>query len=96
MKTLLALMLVLTLPVSTAFGQAWPNRPFRMVVPAAAGGTIDILTRALSVRLSEGLGPPVVVGAAAVGAAPLPWDTRTSANSRGPPPMSWPGSTAPP
>ena len=51
MKTLLALMLVLTLPVSTAFGQAWPNRPFRMVVPAAAGGTIDILTRALSAAL---------------------------------------------
>ncbi len=61
MKTLLALMLVLTLPVSTAFGQAWPNRPFRMVVPAAAGGTIDILTRVLSVRLSEGLGQPVVI-----------------------------------
>ena len=61
MKTFLALMLTLLMPVSTAFAQAWPNRPLRMVVPAAAGGTIDILTRALSVRLSEGLGQPVVI-----------------------------------
>ena len=41
--------------------QTYPNRPLRIMVPAAAGGTIDILARALSVRLAEGLGQPVVV-----------------------------------
>jgi len=44
-----------------AQAQAYPNRAVRLVVPAAAGGTIDILARMLSVRLAEGLGQPVVV-----------------------------------
>ncbi len=44
-----------------AQAQPYPNRPLRIIVPAAAGGTIDILTRVFSVRLSAGLGQPVVV-----------------------------------
>jgi len=46
---------------ASAQAQTYPNRPLRIIVPAAAGGTIDILARALSVRLAEGLGQPVVV-----------------------------------
>jgi tripartite-type tricarboxylate transporter receptor subunit TctC len=52
-----ALVLISTL----ASGQGFPSKPLRLIVPAAAGGTVDILARALSTPLSEGLGQPVLV-----------------------------------
>ena len=42
-------------------GSAYPNRPIRFVVPQPAGGTGDIVVRAVGQRLSERLGQPVVV-----------------------------------
>jgi tripartite-type tricarboxylate transporter receptor subunit TctC len=40
---------------------AFPNRPIRIFVPFAAGGTTDILARALGERLAVALGQPVVI-----------------------------------
>ena len=40
---------------------AWPARPVRIIVPTAAGGTVDIITRTLAPRLAELLGQAVVV-----------------------------------
>jgi tripartite-type tricarboxylate transporter receptor subunit TctC len=53
--------LVLALATGAAHGQPYPSRSLHLVVPAAAGGTVDILARTVSARLAEGLAQPVVV-----------------------------------
>src|SRR5262249_12557877 len=44
-----------------AFAQDWPNRPIKMITPAAPGGTTDILARLFSAKLSEALKQPAMV-----------------------------------
>ena len=39
----------------------WPNRPIKIIVPYAAGGSTDILARRLSIKLGEELNQSVVV-----------------------------------
>jgi tripartite-type tricarboxylate transporter receptor subunit TctC len=44
-----------------AQGAAWPTKPVRIVVPFPAGGATDVVTRALTQRLSAELGQPFVI-----------------------------------
>src|SRR3954463_11862232 len=44
-----------------AFAQDFPRQPVKMVVPYAAGGLPDTMTRILGVRLGEQLGQQVIV-----------------------------------
>jgi tripartite-type tricarboxylate transporter receptor subunit TctC len=62
-----------TMSSGTQAQSTWPQRPVRLIVPLAAGGGMDTITRALSAKLSESLGQTVVVdnrggGGGAVGA----------------------------
>ena len=63
MKTLsLAFSAALALLASaTATAQAFPERPVQIITPYAAGGGLDIVTRALAQKLSEKWGKQVVV-----------------------------------
>ena len=52
---------VVALAASSAFADAFPSKPIRLVVPFPAGGTTDNLGRLLATRLSEKLGQSVGV-----------------------------------
>ena len=44
-----------------AFGQTWPQRPIRLVIPFPAGGPTDIVGRLIAQQMSEAFGQPVQV-----------------------------------
>ncbi len=62
-RTVLAAALTTTLSSTAllAHAQAWPSKPVTLTVGFAAGGSADILARAISQKLTGVLGQPVVV-----------------------------------
>lgn len=61
--TRLAQLSVLALGLSSgsAMAQSWPTRAISLIVPFPAGGTTDVLARAIGLELSKSLGQPVIV-----------------------------------
>jgi tripartite-type tricarboxylate transporter receptor subunit TctC len=60
LRPLLATAAIVVL-TGTAAAQGYPNRPVRFIVPQAPGGGLDISTRAIALKLTEGWGQQVVV-----------------------------------
>jgi tripartite-type tricarboxylate transporter receptor subunit TctC len=49
------------LHANAAYGQSWPSRPIRVIVPMPSGGGSDYLARILAEPLRSALGEPIVV-----------------------------------
>src|SRR6267143_1015611 len=62
-KTIFALLFTLSCALATAsvFGQQFPSRTVKIVVPTSPGGATDALSRQIGARLSELRGQPVIV-----------------------------------
>jgi len=56
----LIMVLALLAAAAMSHAQSFPNRPVRMVIAAAPGGSTDILGRVFAQRLSERMGQPFV------------------------------------
>jgi tripartite-type tricarboxylate transporter receptor subunit TctC len=58
-KTLLAA--VAALSVAAAHAEDYPKHPITMIVPFAAGGTSDVVARAVAEEMGRSLGQPIVI-----------------------------------
>jgi tripartite-type tricarboxylate transporter receptor subunit TctC len=57
----LAACAALALALPAAAQTAWPSKPVRVVVPAPAGSSLDLIVRSMSEKLASRWGQPVVV-----------------------------------
>jgi tripartite-type tricarboxylate transporter receptor subunit TctC len=62
MKTILtAALALLAVGAADAQAQSYPSKPVTIIVPFAAGGPTDAMARALSDRMRQALGQPIVI-----------------------------------
>src|SRR5262249_24463119 len=60
-RFLAAVAVVPAIAAGGAAAQDWPTRPVTLVVPYAAGGPVDIVTRIVTPKMSEVLGQQLIV-----------------------------------
>ncbi len=59
--TLFAAVVAIAIGATAVFAQSYPTKPIRLIIPFAPGGGLDIAGRAISPKLGEYLGQPVLV-----------------------------------
>ena len=57
----LSALFVLAFAAAPAGAQSFPHRPIRLVVPFPAGGTAEVIARAITTHLEGGFGQPIVI-----------------------------------
>ena len=72
-RPLIAIGTALVLLPGIASAQSYPNKPIKLIVPFAAGGTTDIVARIVADQMGRELGQPVIIenrggGGGAIGA----------------------------
>lgn len=60
-RFLLAALAALAMLPTIASAQAYPNKPIRLLIPYPAGGTTDLMARALQEPLQRALGQPLII-----------------------------------
>jgi tripartite-type tricarboxylate transporter receptor subunit TctC len=75
-----ASLLAVSLP---AQGQAYPNKPVRMIIPFGAGGATDVVIRIVTAKLPETLGQQVVIDNRTGAGGMIGTDIAAKANSDG-------------
>lgn len=55
------LMAATCLAMAAPLALAWTDKPVRLLVPAPAGGTMDVVARIFAAQLSSDIAQPVVV-----------------------------------
>src|SRR5438552_10583392 len=55
------LLLAALLAPLMAYGQTWPTKPIRWIVPYTGGGLTDVVTRVVTQKMQGSLGQPIVV-----------------------------------
>ncbi len=79
-KNLLAVCAVVVALLSTAAQAQYPNKPIRLLVPFAPGGSSDIVSRSFAAEMGKTLGQTVVVESKPGGAGKIAMiETKTSA-----------------
>ena len=56
-----AILMVLASGIAVPAAMAWTDKPVKMLVPAPAGGSIDVIARLVADQLTTDLGQPMVV-----------------------------------
>jgi tripartite-type tricarboxylate transporter receptor subunit TctC len=55
------MLFTLLFAASAATAQEWPSKPIRWVLPYPPGGAVEIISRVMQQRVSEGLGQPIII-----------------------------------
>jgi tripartite-type tricarboxylate transporter receptor subunit TctC len=60
-RAMLAAALTIAVPMGAVAQPQWPDKPIRLIVPFAPGGSNDNIARALAAKLGARLGQPIIV-----------------------------------